>query len=53
MKKLISMLIVAVFTAVSMPSMAQDYGDKPRAEKKVKKAKKAKKSKKARSVRAM
>jgi hypothetical protein len=53
MKKLISMLIVAAFATVSMPLTAQDYGDKPRAEKKVKKAKKAKKSKKARSVRAM
>ena len=53
MKKWITMLVMAVFAAVSMPVVAQDYGDKPKAEKKSKKAKKAKKSRKARSVRAM
>jgi hypothetical protein len=47
------LLVVAVFSAVSMPVLAQDFGDKPKAEKKSKKAKKAKKSRKARSVRAM
>ena len=46
MKKWITMLVVAVFAAVSMPVVAQDYGDKPKAEKKSKKAKKAKKIKK-------
>ena len=44
MKKWITMLVMAVFAAVSMPVVAQDYGDKPKAEKKSKKAKKSKKT---------
>ena len=52
MKKWICMMIIAAFAAVSMPAMAQVYGEKPRAEKKVKKAKKAKKkAKNSRSAR--